>query len=112
MARAMTVTQLFDTIAIRIDGPRAPGTALSVLWHFTDSGERYRMELSNGVLIHYPTKHAQDADLTLTLTHPQLLGLLASGSLQGIDTAGDPGVVKTLMSLTDEPGPSFPIVTP
>jgi alkyl sulfatase BDS1-like metallo-beta-lactamase superfamily hydrolase len=112
MARAMTVTQLFDTIAIRIDGPRAAGTALSVLWHFTDSGERYRMELSNGVLIHYPTKHTQDADLTLTLTHPQLLGLLASGSLQGIDTVGDPGVLKTLLSLTDEPDPSFPVVTP
>jgi alkyl sulfatase BDS1-like metallo-beta-lactamase superfamily hydrolase len=112
MARAMTVTQLFDTIAIRIDGPRAAGTALSVLWHFTDGDQRYRMELSNGVLIHYPTKHAQDADLTVTLTHPQLLGLLASGSLQGIDTAGDPGVLKTLLSLTDEPDPSFPVVTP
>jgi alkyl sulfatase BDS1-like metallo-beta-lactamase superfamily hydrolase len=37
MARAMTVTQLFDTIAIHIDGPRAAGTALSVLWHFTDT---------------------------------------------------------------------------
>ena len=112
MARAMTATQLFDTIAIRIDGPRAVGTSLSVLWHFTDSGEHYRMELSNGVLIHYPTKHTQDADLTLTLTHPQFLGLLASGSVQGIDTAGDPGVLKTLLSLTDEPDPSFPVVTP
>ena len=112
MARAMTVTQLFDTIAIRIDGPRAAGTALSVLWHFTDTGEHYRMELSNGVLIHYPTRHTQDAGLALALTHPQLLRLLASGSLQGIDTDGDPGVLKTLLSLTDEPDPSFPIVTP
>jgi alkyl sulfatase BDS1-like metallo-beta-lactamase superfamily hydrolase len=112
MAPAMTVTQLFDTIAIRIDGPRAAGTALSVLWHFTDTGEHYRMELSNGVLIHYPTKHTQDADLTLTLTRPQFLGLLASGSLQGIDAAGDPGVLKTLLSLADEPDPSFAVVTP
>ena len=99
-------------IAIRIDGPRAAHTALAVLWHFTDTDERYLMELSNGVLIHYPTKHTQDADLTLTLTHPQLLGLLASGSLQGIETAGDPGVIKTVLSLIDEPDPNFPIVTP
>ena len=112
MARALTVTQLFDTIAIRIDGPRATGTTLSVLWHFTDTGEHYRMELSNGVLIHHRTRHIQDDDLTVTLTHPQLLGLLASGSVQGIDTAGDPGVLKTLMSLTDDPDPSFAIVTP
>jgi alkyl sulfatase BDS1-like metallo-beta-lactamase superfamily hydrolase len=70
------------------------------------------MELSNGVLIHHPTRHTQDADLALALTHPQLLGLLASGSLQGIGTDGDPGVLTTLLSLTDEPDPSFPIVTP
>jgi alkyl sulfatase BDS1-like metallo-beta-lactamase superfamily hydrolase len=45
-------------------------TAIQGLFEVTDSGERYRMELSNGVLIHYPTKHTPAADLTLTLTHP------------------------------------------
>ena len=112
MAQALTVTQLFDTIAIRIDGPRAAGTSVSVLWHFTDTGERYLMELSNAVLIHHPTKRSPKTDLTLTLTHPQLLGLLASGSLDGIGTAGDPGVLRTIMSLAAEPDPSFRIVTP
>jgi len=112
VALAMTVTQLFDMIAIRIDGPRAAHTALAVLWHFTDTDERYLMELSNGVLIHHPTRRSPDVDLTLALTHPQLLGLLASGSLQGIETVGDPGVIKTVLSLIDEPDPNFPIVTP
>jgi len=112
MARALSVTQLFDTIAIRVDGPRAAGTALSVLWHFTDTGDLYWMELSNGVLIHYPTRRSPKADLTLTLTRPQLLGILASGSLDGAGAQGDPGVLRTLMSLTDEPDPSFPVVTP
>jgi len=112
MARAMSVTQLFDTVAIRIDGPRAVGTALSVLWHFTDRDERYLMELSNGVLIHYPTRHTPRADLTLTLTFPQLLGLLASGSTDGIEASGDQSVLRTLMSLTDEPDPNFAVVTP
>jgi alkyl sulfatase BDS1-like metallo-beta-lactamase superfamily hydrolase len=95
MARAMTVTQIFDTIAIRIDGSRAVSTALSVLWHFTDSGERYWMELSNGVLIHHPTRRTPQADLTVTLTAPQLLGMLATGSLDGVDTTGNPGVLQT-----------------
>jgi alkyl sulfatase BDS1-like metallo-beta-lactamase superfamily hydrolase len=112
MAPALTVTQLFDTIAIRIDGPRAAGTRASVLWHFTDSGERYLMELSNGVLIHHPTTHEPKTDLALSLTHPQLLGLLASGSLDGIGAAGDPSVLQTLMSLTGQPDPSFAVVTP
>jgi alkyl sulfatase BDS1-like metallo-beta-lactamase superfamily hydrolase len=112
MAAAMTVTQIFDTIAIRIDGPRAAGTALSVLWNFTDSGERYWMELSRGVLIHHPTKRTPPADLTVTLTHPQLVGMLATGSTDGVDTTGDVAVLQTLMSLTDEPDPSFPVTTP
>jgi alkyl sulfatase BDS1-like metallo-beta-lactamase superfamily hydrolase len=112
MARAMTVTQLFDTIAIRIDGPRAAGISLRVLWHFTDSGEHYLMELSNGALIHFPTRRTPEADLDLTLTHPQLLGLLASGSFDGIGASGDPGVLQTIMGLTDEPDRSFPVVTP
>jgi alkyl sulfatase BDS1-like metallo-beta-lactamase superfamily hydrolase len=112
MAAAMTVTQTFDTIAIRIDGPRAADTTLSVLWNFTDSGERYWMELSHGVLIHHPTKRTPQADLTVTLTHAQLLGLLATGSSDGIDTTGNPAVLQTLMSLTDEPDPNFPVTTP
>jgi len=112
MARAMTATQLFDTISIRIDGPRAAGTRLSIRWDFSDPDERYLMELSNGVLIHHPTRRTPDADLTLSLTHRQLLGLLASGSLDGIATTGDPGVLNTLLSLTDEPDPNFAVVTP
>jgi alkyl sulfatase BDS1-like metallo-beta-lactamase superfamily hydrolase len=108
----MTVTQIFDTIAIRIDGSRAASTALSVLWHFTDSGERYWMELSNGVLIHHPTRRTPQADLTVTLTAPQLLGMLATGSLDGVDTTGNPGVLQTLMNLTDEPDPNFAVTTP
>ena len=112
MASSMTVTQLFDTVAVRIDGPRAADTALSILWYFTDTGERYFMEVSNGVLIHHPTLRTPEADLALTLTQPQLIGLLASGTLDGIQFAGNPVVLKMLMGLTEEPDPEFAIVTP
>ena len=112
MARALTVTQLFDTVAIRVDGPRAAGTSLSVLWQVTDTGEHYLMELSNGVLSHHPTKRAPKTDLTVTLARRQLLGLLATGSLDGIDASGDQAVLGTLMSLTDQPDPGFAVVTP
>jgi alkyl sulfatase BDS1-like metallo-beta-lactamase superfamily hydrolase len=112
MARAMSITQLFDTIAIRIDGPRAAATSLAVLWHFTDSNERYLMQLSNGLLVHHPTSRTPHADLTVRLTRAQLIGLLFSGSLDGVETAGDAGVLKTLMGLTDEPDPDFAVVIP
>jgi hypothetical protein len=38
MATALTVTQLFDSLAIRIDGKRVWDTTASIRWHFTDTG--------------------------------------------------------------------------
>jgi hypothetical protein len=40
------------------------------------------------------------------VSRTRLLGPLASGSLDGIGTSGDPGIFQTLMSLTDEPDPA------
>jgi len=112
LAPALTITQLFDSIAIRIDGPKAWNEGLSIGWHFTDAHENYRMELSNGALVHYPTTGNQAADLTLTLTKPQLLQLLATAKPDGIGISGDPAVLGRLMSLIDNPDPDFAIVTP
>jgi len=112
LAPALTITQLFDSIAIRIDGPKAWNERLSIGWHFTDTHENYRMELSHGALIHYPTTGNQAADLTVTLTKPQLLQLLATAKPDGIDLSGDPAVLAGLMSLIDNPNPDFAIVTP
>ncbi|PVY30118.1 alkyl/aryl-sulfatase [Williamsia muralis] len=112
MASALTITQVFDSIAIRIDGPRAWDTSASIRWHFTDVDETYRMELSNGVLIHYPTKRADPADLVVTLTTPQLLGLVAGAGAEGITMDGDPATISTIVGLTDQSDPAFRIVTP
>ncbi len=112
LAPALTITQLFDSAAIRVDGPKAWGERLSIAWHFTDTHENYRMELSNGALIHYPTTDSRAADLTVTLTKSQLLQFLASAKADGIDMSGDPAVIGRLMSLIDDPNPDFAVVTP
>lgn len=52
------------------------------------------------------------ADLTLTLTKPQLLGMLAGNGLDGIQTAGDLDALQQLLGLLDTPDPGFAIVTP
>jgi len=112
LAPALTITQLFDSFAIRINGPKAWDEHLAIGWHFTDVHENYRMELSNGALVHYPTTHNNAADLTATLTKPGLLRLLASGNADGIEMSGDPAVLGRLMSLIDSPDPDFAIVSP
>lgn len=115
MTAALTVEQLFDTLAIRINGPRAANESLVIDWHFTDTRTTVRLALSNGALIQTENPKTQAAaDLTLTLTKAQLLRLLAMArpSLDGIEHTGDPAALAKLMGLLDTPDPAFPIVTP
>jgi alkyl sulfatase BDS1-like metallo-beta-lactamase superfamily hydrolase len=112
LARALTVEQMFDSIAIQINGPAAWAEHLTIDWHLTDLDEHYRMTLSNGALIHYPDPSGSPADLSLTLTRAQLLGLLAGQGTGGISTEGDMGVLERLLGFLDPPEQGFPIVTP
>lgn len=112
MAAALTVTQLFDSIAIRLDGPRAWDTEVSIRWELRDLGEAYRMELSNGALVHHPTRRRDEADLTITLTRAELLGLLGGAGTDGVEFDGDRDVLTTVLDLTDQPDAGFRIVSP
>jgi alkyl sulfatase BDS1-like metallo-beta-lactamase superfamily hydrolase len=91
MAAALTVEQLFDSVAIRVNGPKAWSEHLTIDWHLTDLGERYRMTLSNGVLVHYPNPGPGTADLAFTLTKPQLLAMLAGGAPTALRTTATSG---------------------
>ncbi|MDR5698626.1 alkyl/aryl-sulfatase [Agromyces aerolatus] len=111
MAAALTIDQIFDTIAIRVDGPRAWDERLSIDWVFPET--RYRTTLSNGALIVEPDAPANDhADLELRLTKPQLLGLLAGGRAEELDHTGDLAVLQRLVGVLGDPDPDFDIVTP
>ena len=51
-SRALSPEQIFDAIAIRVDGPRAWDETLSIGVVLTDVGASYRLDLRNGVLVH------------------------------------------------------------
>jgi hypothetical protein len=53
-----------------------------------------------------------DPDLTLSMTKPALLGLLAGQGLDGTTQDGDRNTLHRLLALLDEPDPSFAVVTP
>ncbi|WP_432848193.1 alkyl/aryl-sulfatase [Amycolatopsis sp. CA-161197] len=113
MTSALTVEQLFDSLAIRVDGPRAAADPLTIEWRFTDLATTIRTTLSNGALIQTANpKSAADVDLTLTLTKEQLLGLLSGGSQDDLDHTGDLAVLGRLLALVDPDDPAFAIVTP
>ena len=113
MAPALSIEQLFDTLAIRVDGPRAAAEKLSIQWTFTDTGDVVRLSLSNGALIqtHNPRSELQP-DLSVTLTKAQLLALMAGRGLDGIDHDGDAGVLQRLLGLLTTPNRGFNIVVP
>ncbi|WP_415957322.1 alkyl/aryl-sulfatase [Streptomyces sp. 021-4] len=137
MAMALTVEQLVDSLAVRVDGPRAWDTELVIDLVVTGSPAgpdtaaapaspsaptRHRLTLHNGALTHRtadrPGAPRTPAGLTLTLTKPQLLSVLAGGGLDGndgidgIEQSGDASLLGELFALLVEPDTSFPIVTP
>jgi alkyl sulfatase BDS1-like metallo-beta-lactamase superfamily hydrolase len=112
MVSALSVGQLFDSVAIRVNGPKAWDEHLTVDWVFTDLGYTHRIELTNGVLIQEESPKSGVADFTVTLTKPRFLGLLGGGGLDGLTTTGDAGVLARLLATLDAPRPAFPIVTP
>jgi alkyl sulfatase BDS1-like metallo-beta-lactamase superfamily hydrolase len=110
---ALTVEQLLDAIAIRIDGPRAWDERLSVDWRFTDLGVTHRATLGNGVLTHRVVERdGEPADLTLVLERGQMLPVLIGAGLDQITHEGDLRVIGRLLAVIELPDRNFPIVTP
>jgi alkyl sulfatase BDS1-like metallo-beta-lactamase superfamily hydrolase len=112
MIDALTVEQIFDSLAIRLNGPEAWNDRFAIDWQLTDLDERHRTTLSNGALIQQADPPGQPANLTLRLTKAQLLSLLAGHEGDGIEHEGDMGVLRRLSDLLDSPTPDFAIVTP
>ncbi|MCU1642084.1 MAG: hypothetical protein JWN03_2359 [Nocardia sp.] len=122
MLAALTVEQVFDAISLRLDGPKAWHETAVSDWNFTDENRTHRLELRNGVLVHYDrpnTGKLAAADVTFTLTRGTLIGVLLAG--QDLAAAVKSGAIKVegdvasfgkLVTLFDEPDPGFNIVTP
>lgn len=110
---ALTVSQLLDAIAVRINGPRAWSETLSIEFELTDLAETHRATLAHGVLTHRVVA-GDDApvDLRLSLTKGQLLGALIGFGLDQIEQSGDPEVLTRLLAVVDTPNREFAIVTP
>ncbi|QDP83361.1 MBL fold metallo-hydrolase [Nocardia otitidiscaviarum] len=122
MIAALTVDQVFDSVAFLVDGPKAWDLHMVNDWVITDENTTYRTELRNGVLIHFvvgPDFTGPDPDATLTLSRPTLISVLtgakpvedaiASGDVR---VSGDPGKLRQLTGVLDTPDPNFNIVTP
>jgi alkyl sulfatase BDS1-like metallo-beta-lactamase superfamily hydrolase len=107
---ALTPSQIFDAIAIRVDGPKAWAEDLSIGVALTDVGTSFRLDLRNGVLVHREAA-VDGTAVTIRTTRSALFGLLA-GSTAGAAIEGDASVLARLLAVLEAPDPDFAIVTP
>jgi alkyl sulfatase BDS1-like metallo-beta-lactamase superfamily hydrolase len=119
LVAGLTVSQIFDGMAIRIDGPRAWDELIAIDWVFRDLGQRYEMTLRNGVLTHSVGQLGRTAHATIELDRAALDEIVAGAAdvvelltTQRLTIAGDGEQVGKLLGLLEEPDFDFPIVTP
>ena len=70
--RAMTTDMFLDYTAIRLDTKKAGTDEFTINLVTPDNGEKYVVELSNGVLTNVEGYQAKQADLTLSLDRAEL----------------------------------------
>jgi alkyl sulfatase BDS1-like metallo-beta-lactamase superfamily hydrolase len=111
----LTPEQIFDGLAISVNGPRAWDLDLAIDVAFTDRDSNYRLALRNGVLVHreVPANPATAA-MTVKLDNAFRLLTAAMGDLDspGLEISGDRAALQQLLGVLDRPDPSFNIITP
>lgn len=120
ISAALSVEQVFDAIALRIDGPRAWDAKIVIDWRITDSGTVHRTELRNGLLVHFDVEgDLPPAQTTFALTEADLRAALLGGqdlpkmiSDGRVTIDGDAAELAELVGYLDAPDPDFAIVTP
>ena len=107
--------QIFDALAISVNGPKAWHLDLKLDVTFLDTDINYRLTLRNGVLV-YRRVNADEssAGATVRVASKVRLLALANGDLTspGFELIGDAQVLQQLTESLDRPDPGFNIVTP
>ncbi|MBP0458670.1 alkyl/aryl-sulfatase [Streptomyces montanisoli] len=120
MLAALTLDQLFDSLAIRVDGPRSWHADITVRFN-VHGADPVNLRLHNGVMVHTTgaTPEASEPDAEVTLNEADLRALLlGTADLDGLasqgraDVTGDAGTFTELLGHLGSPDPGFAVVTP
>lgn len=115
MVAALTIDQLLDSLAVRVDAPRCWDERIDL--DLVVGPRTVRVTLRHGVLVHGGSA-VRPADAVITLPMPVLTGL-ALGALSpqdavdaGMGVEGDADALTRLLGFLETPDPDFPIVHP
>lgn len=116
---ALSSSQLFDFLAVHLDGVRAEGMRLVLAMNFTDTEETFVLNLQNCALTHVAGRQADDADLSLVLSRKTFDRILARqlSVPQAIEAghitfSGDIGKFAELFGLFETPQGDFSVIEP
>ncbi len=118
MAQGMPLTNLFQTLAVRLNPERARGITLDINLDFTDS-DPVLFSINNSVLNTFTGKRHQSPAATVTISELDykrlMMGLADAGELMqsgAMTVDGDLTALSGLSGLFDQFERRFPIVTP
>ena len=117
--KALPLDMFFDFMGVRLNGTRADGKRIVVNWNFSDTRQRYVLNLENAALTYTADRQVADADASVMLTRTTLDAItlrqttfpeaVKAGSVQ---VTGDPAKLVELFSLLDNFEPMFEVVEP
>jgi alkyl sulfatase BDS1-like metallo-beta-lactamase superfamily hydrolase len=110
---------LFQALAIRLNGPKAEGKNIKLNLNFTDLKEPYLLSVENSVLNAFSNRQDPRSTTKLTLTSTDfkflMSGLVTAAELisqNRLVLEGDLEMLLEFAGLLDQFNPFFPIVTP
>lgn len=113
------VENFLDSMAVRLNGPKAEGKKIDIKITFTDLNESYLISVNNSVMRHKKVAMDTPADATLNLTQPLFVDIIIGkaglkDTLFGDDLSVDGSKLDLIgfFSLLDKPKGNFNIVTP
>jgi alkyl sulfatase BDS1-like metallo-beta-lactamase superfamily hydrolase len=118
-AAALRTEQLWDVLGVRLNGPSAEGKHIVLNWIFTDTDEKFVLNLENCALTYTEGVLAENADAGFTLARGTLDEVVArqtsfpeAVAAGKIKASGNPMRLAELMGLMDEFPRMFEIVEP
>jgi alkyl sulfatase BDS1-like metallo-beta-lactamase superfamily hydrolase len=116
----LTIEMIFDTLAVRLNAPKAAGQNFDMAWHFTDLNEHWLLSLSNGALSALRADHLRvplTSDVQLSLDRRTLEDLLAQRvpATQAIEEGrlkltGNVALLAQFFAMLDRFSGTFPVV--
>ena len=119
MVSALSVPLFFDSLGVRLNGPKADGKRIVVNWTLTDTDEKYVLNLENSALTYIVGRNAEGADAGLTLERATLTKVMQQATTFPeaigaglIKMSGNPAKLLELFALFDTFDLRFAIVEP